>query len=130
MPIANCQLKKPGRPHSNRQSAIGNRQCAARIWTTLVFALTAIAVVLLVCLEFLRPAVDAWNHADTHGRKMLAAVAMLLAGVLLFFLLVMSWLAIRFARPRKPAGKTVTKYIDAWTESGKRMKTPPQEDEQ
>jgi len=134
MPNAECQIELPPQPgkHSSyiRHWAFGIRHCSARIWASLVFALTAIGVILLVCLAYLRPAVDAWNHADVHGRKLLAAVAMLLVAVLLFFLLVMLWLAVRFARPRKPAGKTVTKYIDAWAESGKRMKTPPKEDEE
>jgi len=121
MPNADCQLKKAKPP-------LFNRQRHARIWITLIIVLTAISVIFLVCLKYLPRAADAWNHADMHGRKLLALMAVLLVGVLLFFLLVMLGLAVRYSRPRKPTGKTVTRYIDAWAESAKRMKTPPKED--
>jgi len=134
MSNAKCQIEMQMQSAENssfiRHSAFGIRHCSGRIWTTLIIVLTTIGVIFLVCLKYLPRAVDAWNHTDVPGRKLLGAVTLLLAGVLLFFLLVMLWLAIRYARPRKPAGKTVTKYIDAWAESGKRMETPPKEDEE
>ena len=72
----------------------------------------------------------AW--ATTAGRWRSAPPARLLLSVILVILLAGVLLTFRIGRlffPRARPPRTSTTYVDAWSESAKRMQTPPTTDE-
>jgi hypothetical protein len=79
-------------------------------------------------LYLLRALVD-FNGADEKGRRIIALHAMLILSLILVILGCSMVLIFRISRyffpPRRPP-EPKTKYTDAWTESGKRMQTPPE----
>ena len=97
----------------------------------LAYLLGFTAVLLIVSHFYLLPALAAAAHADPARRKLLAAHAMLILALVLFILLVgllMTFRIGRFFRPRTHTREKPTTYIDAWKESGRRMKTPDRDE--
>jgi hypothetical protein len=85
-----------------------------------------ILLALVTKLYLLRALTD-FNGSDDRGRKLISLHALLLMSLLLVILGLSLILLFRIGRyffptPRSPEPKT--KYTDAWTEAGKRIKTP------
>lgn len=96
-------------------------------WTVLGFLAGSFLILLLVCHQFLIPALLVAQGIDDRGRKHLAAISALVLAIVLVCLLAGMILIIRpgrFFLPRRPAPKTRTIYTDAWAESARRLKTP------
>jgi archaellum biogenesis protein FlaJ (TadC family) len=93
-----------------------------------LYLIAFILILLLVVDYYLLPAADAIKHATPKEKHGLAAYSELLLAITLFILFVGLLLTFRIRRyflPRKRDLATKTKYVDAWAESAKRMKTPP-----
>lgn len=87
-----------------------------------------VAVLLIVSHFYLLPAIEATRGADPKQRELLAWHARLVLIVVLFVLLgglMLTFRISRFFRPRPGPRPKPTQYVDAWEESGRRMKTPP-----
>jgi hypothetical protein len=98
-----------------------------------VFFLGFFAILLWVVSRwYLLPALDAFNHADARQRKLLAVHALMVMSLILVFLIVMMILMFRVGRfffPGPPHVRTMTKYVDAWAEAGKRLEVKDGDDE-
>lgn len=97
------------------------------VWAFVGFlGLFCILLVLVTKVYLLRALTD-FNGADEKGRKIIALHALLLMSLLLVILGLSLLLIFRIGRyffPRRIEPPAKTKYTDAWTEAGKRMKTP------
>lgn len=94
----------------------------------IAFLLLFLVLLLVVSHWYLLPALDAYNHADARGRRLLGLHALLLLSLLLVILVLFVVMLFRVGRyffpgPFRP--RTRTKYVDAWAEAGKRMPPPP-----
>ena len=109
-----------------------NRRSGRILVAMVSFLVTSLALVLIVSWRYLIPAIDAARGADELARKRLAALSSLVLALVLVWLVILMILIIRPGRlffPRKAGPRTRTTYIDAWSESARRMKTPPQDEE-
>ena len=98
------------------------------VWGTLAFMLGFAILIVAISHWYLLPALDAARNAMPEERKRLAAHARLLLAVVLFILVAGILLTFRFGRfflPRKSDPGKPTPYVDAWSESARRMETPP-----
>jgi type II secretory pathway component PulF len=104
-------------------------------WAVLAF-LAAFAVgIVFLSTYYLLPALEAFTQAqragDQTGKKAISATSALLLSVILIILLsglILTFRVGRFFFPRQSPPRTRTKYVDIWTESGKRMQAPPPEE--
>jgi heme/copper-type cytochrome/quinol oxidase subunit 2 len=84
--------------------------------------------ILLVVVSrwYLIPALTAFSSADPQQRRLLSLHALLLMSVLLILLALFLILIYRLGRSiLGPSGRgKPTQYVDAWAESGKRLKPP------
>jgi hypothetical protein len=107
---------------------------AARVyWPMLAFLAAFAIIVTFVANRYLLPALEAAHGADATARKHLAAISTLVLVIVLFTLLAILLLVLRPGRlffPQKPAPRTRTHYEDAWSESARRLPTPPEDDEE
>ena len=98
------------------------------LWGTLFFLLGFAVLIVIISDWYLLPAMEAARNAVPAEKKALAAHARLLLAVVLFILIAGILLTFRFGRfflPRKREPDKPTRYVDAWTESARRMHTPP-----
>ena len=105
-------------------------------WSVLVFLLAFTAGLVVLTYYYLFPALRAFVEAreagDKQGARAISGTAALLLAVLLFILVCGIMLTLRMGRfffPRNAPPRTKTTYVDAWAESGRRMKSPPSEEE-
>ena len=94
----------------------------------MAFLLGFAVLIYVISVWYLLPALDAARGANTAEKKTLAAHARLLLAVVLVILLCGIVLTFRFGRfffPRRRERQAPTRYVDAWEEAGKRMRTPP-----
>jgi hypothetical protein len=101
-------------------------------WTAVAFLFVFTLLLIGVCYYFLFPALEAWKHAPPADRAKLRAYASLLLSIILIVLICGLLLTVRIGRfffPRPASPRTRTKYVDAWSESAKRMETPPEDEE-
>jgi hypothetical protein len=107
---------------------------AAAHWSVLAFIAAFSIGIIFLSVYYLLPALDAFLQADRigdhRGKMAIRATSALLLSVILVILLAGVLLTFRigrlfFPRPRPP--RTKTTYVDAWSESAKRMQTPPEE---
>ena len=99
----------------------------------MVAFLAVFVILLLVLQQFLRPAYEALNQATPPQKRQLTAYPLLLLAIVLFILfvtLILSFRIWRFFLPPPTTKPTKTKYVDAWSESGKRLPTPPPDDQE
>jgi hypothetical protein len=106
------------------------RRSGRILWGTLAFMVGSAVLIVVISRWYLLPALEAARTAAPAERRTLAAHARLLLSVVLFILVAGILMTFRFGRfflprqrdgePRKP-----THYVDAWTESARRMQTPP-----
>ena len=100
-------------------------------WAVLAFMAGFVVLLMGVSYYYLLPAMDAARGATVTEKRQLVAYSRLLMAVILFVLFVGLWITFRVGRfffPRgQREGRVQTKYVDAWTESGRRMDTPPRD---
>lgn len=97
----------------------------------LIFLAAFAAFLVFLSSYYLMPALVAFRDADKTGRKAISATSSLLLAVLLFSLVAGIFLTFRIGRfffPRNAPPRTRTRYVDAWKEAGKRVQTPPEEE--
>jgi hypothetical protein len=118
-----CQqprLATCGRPHRHY----------GRISALAAFLCGSFALLLVVCHQYLLPAMSLVPGADAPARKQLAAISLLVLIVVLTALLGLLIVAVRPGRlflPRKGPSRQRTHYVDAWAESARRLRSPPDE---
>jgi uncharacterized BrkB/YihY/UPF0761 family membrane protein len=108
-----------------------SRRRGRSVWPFVIFLGFFAILLTIVSRWYLLPALDAFNHADARGRKLLAVHALLVMSLVLFILVVSMILIFRVGRfffPGPPRVKTITKYTDAWAEAGKRLETKKDEE--
>jgi len=99
-------------------------------WAALAFLLIFAIVAVVIAYYTVVPGLEAARHASDDDKRKLVAWFRLLLAVLLFILFAGLVLTFRFGRlffPRASTPRTKTQYVDAWSESAKRMETPPAE---
>jgi hypothetical protein len=127
--IADCRLDH--RSMGNGKSAIGNRSGRSTL-AVLIFLLLFSALIIFVTEVFLLPAMSVVKNATPPERLRLQAVSTLLLAIVLLILIVGLLLTFRIGRfffPRPTEPRVQTKYTDAWTEAGRRAKTPDETNE-
>jgi hypothetical protein len=104
-------------------------------WAVLIFLIGFTGGIVALAYYYLLPALriyyEARKNGDKSGMMAIRATSALLLTVLLMILVTGVLLTFRIGRlffPRNAPPRTQTKYVDAWAESAKRMKTPPDED--
>jgi len=103
------------------------RWASRMLWGMIFYLIGFILLLLLVLHRFIIPAAAAANSADPRGRHIVGAFAWLVMALVLVYALAGLILVFRVGRfffPRPRGQRTTTKYVDAWTEAGKRAKTP------
>lgn len=113
-----------------RSSTVCPFRPARSALAVLCYLVGFVALLLIVSRFYLLPAIAAMHDADPQRRKVLAAHAMLILALVLFVLLMGLLLTFRigrFFRPRLQDRPKPTAYVDAWAESGRRLKTPDRE---
>jgi hypothetical protein len=102
------------------------------LWRVLVFMLGFAILINFVADYYLIPAMRASNEATAQEKRWLVAASALLMTVILFILtagIILTFRIGRFFFPRQHVSpRTKTQYIDAWAESGRRMKDVPADD--
>jgi hypothetical protein len=102
---------------------------ARSVWPFVGFLGLFCILLVMVTRFYLPEALAAFKGADERGRKLIAAHALLMLFVVLV-ILGLSWMLIfrigRYFFPRGRQPEPKTKYTDAWTEAGKRLR-PPEE---
>lgn len=102
-------------------------------WSVLAFLSAFALILVMVGWFYLIPAADAMQRADATQRIWIRDTSIALMAIVLLILggiLVVSFRVGRFFQPGPTPPRTRTRYIDAWTESGKRMELPPKDDEE
>jgi hypothetical protein len=125
----------PGKPRFPTRTH-GRPRPGRAHWAVLIF-LAAFAVgIVFLSIYYLLPALDAFLQADrtgdVRGKMAIRATSALLLSIILIILLAGLLLTFRIGRlffPRQSPPRTKTKYVDIWAESGKRLQTPPVEEE-
>lgn len=95
------------------------------------FMIGAAAVIWLAWRLYLLPAYIAWRDASPQQRNLLSASSMLLLALVLIVLLLLLLAAFgvrRFFFRSPLSGRSKTDYVDAWEESGRRMRQPQDEE--
>jgi hypothetical protein len=98
----------------------------------LLFLFGFTVLIVLVSHYYLLPAMEAALGATPREKRGLAAYSRLLLVVVLFILfagLIITFRIGRFFLPRSAPPPSKTKYVDAWTESARRMKVPSPDDD-
>ena len=83
-----------------------------------------------VSIAYVLPMLDVYKDADPQDQRRISAYAMLMMVVLLVILFSGMILALRaggFLRATQNRKPKPTEYVDAWTESARRLKVPPRE---
>ncbi len=101
-------------------------------WSAVAF-LVAFAILLVVlCYYFLIPALEAAKTATPQEKARLRAWSALLLAIVLIILgsgLVLTFRIGRFFFPRPTGPRVRTKHVDVWTEAGKRLEVPEEDEE-
>jgi len=106
-------------------------------WSVLAFIAAFSVGIIFLSVYYLLPALDAFLEADRvgdhRGKMAIRATSALLLSVILVILLAGVLLTFRIGRlffPRARPPRTSTTYVDAWSESAKRMQTPPTDEKE
>ena len=100
-------------------------------WALLTFLVGYCVLLAVTSHYYLLPALEAMRDATAAERQWLSASSALLLSVILFILCVGIVLAFRVSRfffPREDVRNQIkTTYVDAWTESSRRLALPGEE---
>lgn len=100
------------------------------MWATLAFMVGFAILLAFVSRWYLIPALEASRVATGEQKRQLAAHARLMLALVLFILVAGILLTFRFGRyfaPKLGEKSKPTQYVDAWTESARRVSVPPRE---
>jgi hypothetical protein len=109
------------------EGAQARRHDGRSVWAFVGFLALFCFLLGLVTKQYLLRALQDFNGADDKGRKIIALHALLLMSLLLVILglsLILMFRIGRYFFPQRYRSRSKTTYTDAWTEAGKRMKTP------
>ena len=102
-------------------------------WGLFLFLLAFAGLIFIVSRWYLLPAAQSVAGATPQEQRLLGATSRLLLAVILFVVgagIVITFRVGRFFFPRHaPPGKSKTQYVDAWAESGRRLRDVPAGDE-
>lgn len=119
-------------PSSYRSSRPARRH-GRTLARAITFLVAFTVFLLLVVFGYLLPALNAARDATPDERKRLAAQGSLVLLIVLFVLfagLALTFRLGRFFFPRNSPGRLPpTPHVDVWAEAGRRMKTPPPDDD-
>jgi predicted histidine transporter YuiF (NhaC family) len=107
------------------------RRPARSIVAVLIYLVGFVILLVMVSHYYLVPAIEATRDATHLQRKALSAYATLVLMLVLFVLLIGLLLTFkigRFFRPRPLQPRKPTRYVDAWEESGRRLKLPEKDE--
>lgn len=93
-------------------------------WAPVLFLLGFLALLGIIVLFFVEPMAKMAESTSPETRRKVSAYATLLLTLLLSLLLLGLVFTLRIARRKPLARRRPTRYIDAWGESARRMKTP------
>jgi len=95
-------------------------------WALTIFLIGYLILLVVISHYYLLPAADSWRNATPTERRLLSASSALLLSVVLLIVIVGLLLVLRVRRYFQfPSGaRTKTEYVDAWSESARRMKVP------
>lgn len=108
--------------------AVPHRRAGRIVWATLAFMAGFAVLIVFVSRWYLIPALQAAQTAQPGEKRQLAAHSSLLLAIILVILVAGILLTFRFGRyfiPRLGHKTEPTKYVDAWSESAKRVSVPP-----
>lgn len=114
--------------HHRRRLRRAGRSATA----VLIYLVGFTALLIFISHYYLIPALRAMSSADPLTRKVLSAHARLMLALILFVLfagLIVTFRVGRFFTPRTARRAPPTEYVDAWKESGRRLKVPEDEDQ-
>jgi hypothetical protein len=98
------------------------------VWAFATFLVMFGVLLWVVSTWYLLPALSDFYGGDEHGKRIISAQAWLLMALVLLILGMMMILLFKISRfffPRPFVKREKTQYTDAWTEAGKRFKSPP-----
>ncbi len=119
--MPNDEFRLPNRPRQGRSYI-----------PVLAFLVGFTVLIIFVSYYYLFPALEAASTATPREKKGLGAYSWLLMSVILFILISGMLLTFRIGRfffPRQSEPRVRTKYVDAWSEAGKRAQVEPEDDE-
>jgi type II secretory pathway pseudopilin PulG len=100
-------------------------------WAVLIFLLLFAILIVGISEFYLLPALSAAKDANAVERAKLALVSRVLLMLVLFILFAGLFLTLRVGRfffPGPTPPRTTTKYVDAWSEAGKRAHAEPRDE--
>jgi uncharacterized membrane protein len=95
-------------------------------WALSVFLVGYLVLLMVISHYYLLPAAESWRNATPAERRLLSASSALLLSVVLLIVIVGLLLVLRVRRYFQipPRERDKTQYIDAWSESARRMQVP------
>jgi len=100
-------------------------------WKPLLFLGCFTGLLIFLTSIYLVPAMDAYRVGTPMERRQIDAYSTLLLTVVLLILLsglILTFRIGRFFFPRDLPKRTKTKYVDVWTEAGRRLEVPPRDE--
>lgn len=100
-------------------------------WAFIAFLFGFVVLLIGICYYYLFPALEAVRNAPPAQQKQLKAWSALILAILLVTLLcglVLTFRIGRFFFPKPWRPRSRTKYVDVWSEAGKRMEVPEEEE--
>ena len=94
------------------------------LWATVGFLLGFAVLITIIARWYLIPAMYAARQATPGERSQLSAYSLLLMAVILLIVvcgLILTFRISRFFLPRSGFPRSETKYVDAWSESARRL---------
>ena len=119
-------------PPLNRALSALPRRHGRVHWAAIAFLVVFAAVALSIAYYAMQPVAQATQHASDDEKRRIVAWFRLLLAILLFILIAGLLLTFRFGRlffPRASSPRVKTQYVDAWAESAKRVRVPPEDEE-
>jgi hypothetical protein len=105
---------------------------ARSLWAMIAFLAGFTILITVLAHYFLIPAMEAAQGATPAQKRQLSAYSTLLLAVVLFVLgvgLVLVFRIRRFFFPRATSAPQKTEYVDAWSESARRLEKRPRMDD-